>query len=116
VPDGAVFNVAPGGGGHVVAQFHITDALFMGLTRTGARLKTIDILKYAHAAYPDADEVEVQGMFPTKDAYGNDDPNTVVVDVVYDQSTLNKINFDGMDSDRIWDIRDGGTVHPDMQS
>jgi hypothetical protein len=115
-PQGVVFHTEPGSGGdNVFAEFHITDGLFMALTKTMARQQTIEILRYAHETYPDARQVTVQGMFSTKDAYGNSDPNTIVLNVSYLKSTIDKINFDGMDSDRIWEIRDSGMVHPELQ-
>jgi hypothetical protein len=38
-----------------------------------------------------------------------------VLNVSYLKSTLDKINFDGIDTDKIWEIRDSGMVHPDLQ-
>lgn len=56
----------------------------------------------------------MQGRFPTKDAYGNSE-NSIVLNVFYTRATLDKINFDGIDNDTIWAIRDGGFVHPELQ-
>ena len=38
-----------------------------------------------------------------------------MLNVFYTRETLDKINFAGIDNDKIWDIRDGGMVHPDLQ-
>ena len=81
------------------------------MIKDGARLDTIDILKYARATYPDASAVNVQGTFPMTDPYGNTATH-VAIDLTYSRETLNKINFDGVTKTSIWDIRDSGSVLP----
>jgi hypothetical protein len=98
----------------VTARFAIHDNFTEGLIKDGARFETIDILKYAKATYPDASEVNVQGSFPMKDQYGNTSTE-VVVNITYLRSTLDKINFDGVSKDRIWEIRDSGFIAPAFQ-
>jgi hypothetical protein len=49
-----------------------------------------------------------------KDAYGNTSTD-VVVNIPYLMSTIDQINFEGVDKDRIWEIRDFGFVHPEIQ-
>jgi hypothetical protein len=113
-PD-ATFSMPPGPQGDaVLAVFDIGDNFTSGLRRTGAQMHTVDILEYAAEMYPNASQVTIQGMFPTKDAYGNSS-NSRVPNVTYLRSTLDKINFAGVDSDRIWGIRDSGTIHPELQ-
>jgi hypothetical protein len=109
------FHIEPGTDGDVVrAKFRIHDGFTKGLIRFGAQEDTVSILKYAHSAYPNASEVVVEGTFPMTDASGN---TTIepILNVSYTQATLSKINFSGIDPERIWDIRDGGTIHPDLQ-
>ena len=114
-PEGVRFQTQQGPLGEVVvADFDIGDAMFMYLTRFGARSKTKDILLWVKNKYPQASSVEVQGRFPTKDAYGNSQ-NSIVLDVFYTRATLDKINFEGIDNDKIWAVRDGGTIHPELQ-
>ncbi|MFD7247930.1 hypothetical protein ACFV6Y_39035 [Streptomyces massasporeus] len=114
-PDGVNFHTEPGSQGEVLfAQFDISDNLTKGFIRRGAQYKTVEILKYADQAYPNVSKVFVQGSFPTTDAYGNTS-NGMILNAGYDRSTLDKINFDGIDSGKIWEIRDGGMVHPDLQ-
>lgn len=98
----------------VTARFAIHDNFTEGMIKDGARFATIDILKYAKATYPDASEVNVQGTFPMKDQYGNTSTE-VVVNVTYLRSTLDKINFAGVDKDQIWEIRDSGFIAPAFQ-
>ncbi|KLO42369.1 hypothetical protein ABW17_12015 [Mycobacterium nebraskense] len=114
-PDGVTFTVAPGPNGDVVdARFAIRDNYTEQMIKDGARLDTIDILRYATATYPDASAVNVQGTFPMTDPYGNTATH-VAIDLTYSRATLNKINFDGISKASIWEIRDSGTVLPAFQ-
>ncbi|OSC32112.1 hypothetical protein B8W69_03230 [Mycobacterium vulneris] len=115
-PEGVAFTTAPGPNGDVVnARFAIRDNYTEQLIKDGARLDTIDILKYAKATYPDASAVNVQGTFPMTDPYGNTSTQ-VAIDLTYSWATLNKINFDGISKASIWEIRDSGNVLPAFES
>jgi len=110
-PD-ASFTTSPGlDGPEVTATFDIGDNLTEGLIKAGARFETIEILEYAKAEYPDASQVTVRGSFPMVDQYGNTSTD-VVVDVTYLRSTIYKINFDGIDKDKIWEVADSGYIAP----
>ncbi|MGZ4585657.1 MAG: DUF2510 domain-containing protein [Mycobacterium sp.] len=114
-PDGVTFTTAPGPNGDVVdARFAIRDNYTEQMIKDGARLDTIDILRFARATYPDASAVNVQGTFPMTDPYGNTSTQ-VAIDLTYSRATLNKINFDGVSKNSIWEIRDSGTVLPAFQ-
>ncbi len=114
-PEGVTFSVAPGPNGDVVdARFAIRDNYTEQMIKDGARVDTIDILKYARVTYPDAAAVNVQGTFPMTDPYGNTSTQ-VAIDLTYSRGTLNKINFDGISKTSIWEIRDSGTVLPAFQ-
>lgn len=109
-PDGVTFATAPGPNGDVVnARFAIRDNYTEQMIKDGARLDTIDILRYARANYPDASAVNVQGTFPMTDPYGNTSTQ-VAIDLTYSRATLSKINFDGVTKNSIWEIRDSGTI------
>lgn len=111
-PDGVTFTTAPGPDGDVVnARFAIRDNYTERLIKDGARLDTINILRYARATYPAASAVNVQGTFPMTDPYGNTATH-VAIDLTYSRATLSKINFDGVTKNSIWEIRDSGTVLP----
>ena len=111
-PDGVAFSTAPGPDGDVVnARFAIRDNYTEQMIKDGARRDTIDILRYARATYPDASGVNVQGTFPMTDPYGNTSTQ-VAIDLTYSRTTLNKINFDGVTKNSIWEIRDSGSVLP----
>ena len=115
LPTNATVTTDQGPDGEVVtARFAIKDNFTNGFIKDGARFDTIDILKYANAKYPNASEVNVQGTFPMTDQYGNTKTD-VVVNITYLRSTLDKINFDGVRKDRIWEIRDFGFIAPAFQ-
>jgi hypothetical protein len=110
-PDASFTTVQGPAGQEVTAKFAISDNLTEGFIKNGARFKTIEILKYAKATYPGASQVTVQGSFPMKDAYGNTSTD-VVVNLTYLKSTIDKINFDGVDKDTIWELSDSGFIAP----
>ncbi len=114
-PSGVTFSTEPGSAGDVVfAEFEIHDNLTKGMIKRGAQMKTVEILQYARGNYPQASRVVVQGKFPMKDQYGNTSTDTIL-NAVYTRETLDKINFGGIDTDQIWEIRDSGMVHPELQ-
>ncbi|OBH36684.1 hypothetical protein A5690_07985 [Mycobacterium intracellulare] len=114
-PDGVTFTTTQGPDGEIVdARFAIRDNYTELLIKDGARLDTIDILRYARATYPDASAVNVQGTFPMTDPYGNTSTQ-VAIDLTYSRATLNKINFDGVTKNSIWEIRDSGSILPAFQ-
>jgi hypothetical protein len=111
-PDGVAFTTDPGPNGEVInARFAIRDNYNETMIKDGARRDTIDILRYARATYPDAFSVNVRGTFPMTDPYGNTSTQ-VAIDLTYSRETLNKINFDGVSKNTIWEIRDSGSVLP----
>ena len=99
----------------VVASLHVHDNLTEGMMKTGARLDTIAILKYVKSKYPNAERVEIVGTVATKDSYGNEHSDTPAFDISYTKSTLDRINLSGVDTDKIWELRDSGDVLPIIQ-
>jgi hypothetical protein len=112
---GLTFDVKPGPDGDIVtANFKIGENLTNGLTKDGARIDTMKILKYVHAAYPNLAEVHVNGSADMVDKYGNSKDEQVVT-LTYTRATLNKINWDGVDFHDMWNIADSAEVHPAFQ-
>lgn len=103
------------GGGVLFASFPIADSLTKKLISFGAKSSTLAILKSIKANVPSYVKVFVQGSFETKDSYGNS-KNSIVLNAGYLKETVDKINFDGIDISGIWDIKDDGMVHPDLDS
>ncbi|MCH9669761.1 MAG: hypothetical protein K0U76_05850 [Actinomycetia bacterium] len=113
-PAGVDFEVLPAeGGDSVFASFDVSENdVATGSARSTAQEETVTILMYARGAYPDAGRVFVMGWLPP--AEGSDEDRQVL-DAEYERETLEKINFDQIDPAQIWDMRDDGTVHPELQ-
>ncbi len=112
-PAGVEFDVLPGAGGDsVFAEFDVSENVVTGTVRTLAQDETVAILKYARGTYPDASKIFVLGWLPP--AEGSIEERQVL-DAEYRRATLEKMNFDQIDPAQIWELRDGGTVHPELQ-
>jgi hypothetical protein len=98
----------------VTARYKISDNFTEGLTKDGARINTVDILKYIKAAYPDLTEVHVFGTANMVDQYGNTSDDQVVT-LTYSRATMDKINFNNVSFKNIWNIADDSWVHPAFQ-
>lgn len=113
-PDDVEFSDPAGATGVVFAKFEVKDNFTQGMRTSGAKQRTVEILEYTKTAYPAIDRVFVQGTSDTVDAYGNENSDTVILNVGYDRATLDRINFDGVDQDRIWDLRDAGMINDNI--
>lgn len=114
-PAHANISPPPGPGVDVAtARYKISENLTGGLTKDGARIDTVDILKYIKAAYPDLTEVHVFGTADMVDKYGNTSDDQVVT-LTYSRATMDKINFNNVSFKNIWDIADDSWVHPAFQ-
>ena len=100
--------------GAMTATFDIPPSITAGFTKNAGRYKTIEVLEYSKKAYPGATQVNIVGSHPLIDAYGNT-ATEVVIDLVYSRSTIDKINFAGVDKDNIWELADSGFVVPAFQ-
>jgi len=97
----------------VTIRWAINDNLTEGMIRTGARSDAFDILGVvASAGFDDLAQVDLEGTFSMLDQYGNASED-VVVDTSYTGETVARINYDNiLVQDSIFEIADGGTVHP----
>jgi hypothetical protein len=95
----------------VTARYKIGESLTKGLTKDGARIDTENILKYIKAAYPNLTEVHVFGTADMVDQYGNTSDDQVVT-LTYSRATMDKINFNNVLFQNIWNIADDSWVHP----
>ena len=101
----------------VTVQWAINDNLTSGLRKGGARRDVVDILKAVHESGVPYESILVVGTFPLVDLLGNAS-ETPVVRAVYDQSTVEQINWDGFQSDNVYRIADGefgAIVHKDFR-
>ena len=74
-----------------------------------AKVQTHRILEVAHASFPNAPSVTVDVDLRTCDKYGNCSV-TRAAQWVYTRATLNRINWDLVKSDDIWDVADSGGI------
>ncbi|MGB0970325.1 MAG: hypothetical protein ACPGVG_05100 [Mycobacterium sp.] len=112
-PAGVEFDVLPGpGGDSVFAEFDVSQNPSTGTIRSVAQDETVAILKYARDHYPEANKVFVGGWVPATDGSIEE---RQVLDAEYERATLETINFDQIDPATIWEIRDGGTVHAELE-
>lgn len=95
-------------------HFEIEDALFKSGIKRNAERQIIEALQAAVEEYPDYQSIRVTGEFLTTDQYGNDDMSNLF-DLYYEKATVDKINFDNTHKIKIFDIHDGGKVHPDLR-
>jgi hypothetical protein len=98
------FDVQPGPDGDIVtARYKISENLTAGLTKDGARIDTVSILKYAQAAYPNLAEVDVDASADMVDTYGNTKYEQVAT-LIYTRATLDKINWENFDFKNVWNV------------
>lgn len=74
-----------------------------------AKRETVMVLNVAHTTFPNAPEVTVVVEGNMCDEYGNCSRKPAARWIYY-QSTLNRINYDNVDPDNIWNLADGGSV------
>ena len=103
-------------GEYIVLTWRINENLTEGLTKDSARLDGMKILK-AIRGVPEHDRykgVSLKGTYSLVDRLGNAAEETVIR-ANYERSTLEKINFDGIDYKVIFDVADSGSTHPAFQ-
>lgn len=74
-----------------------------------AKKETVWVLKVAHASFPNAPRVTVNVMGNMCDKYGNCSREPAAR-WIYQMTTLNRINYDNVNPDNIWDLADGGEI------
>ncbi|MGP5396024.1 hypothetical protein [Arthrobacter rhombi] len=108
--DGLEITKSSAKGKVIVAQFPVTDHMTKRMVSLDAKDDAVKILKAVRDNVPSYTKVFVQGSFATTDDYGNE-TNPMVINASYGKATVDKINFDGIDSGTIWTIRDGGKIN-----
>lgn len=99
-------------GGVITASFPIQDNFSMRLIQVGAQSATVDILRAASEHAPAKyDKVLVLGGMDMQDAYGEVTEGQKVLQAEYEKATVEKINYDNVISENIWELRDFGFVH-----
>ena len=114
--DQAEAYLEPGETGEVVfVTFDISDNFTQGLVISGAQRATFDVLEALDASDIEFSRVFIQGNLPMQDQYGNVE-DSMVLNAGYDAATVEQINYENiLVQDTIWDLRDAGMVHPELQ-
>jgi len=102
--------------GVLFIQFDIADSLTKGFTAKSAQDDTVALLEAADDSGIDFEKVFIQGYFPMTDQYGNTE-DSMILNVGYTPSIIQQINFDNPTvRDTIWDIREQGMVHQELEN
>lgn len=99
--------------GYVTIIALAKENLTNGLTLSALQLDTIDILEQA-ADIDEVDTVSFVWKLPTEDSYGND-AEAIIVKEEFERDTIDRINFDNINADKISDIADSYDVHPSFE-
>lgn len=100
-------------GGTTFVRFDIDDNFTQGLIASAAQRATCDAIEEGLEAEPETGRVAIEGSFPTMDEFGNEE-NSVILRAHYDAATIDRIDFSNCYIIDVWDLRDGGQIHPDL--
>jgi hypothetical protein len=110
----ATAGIEPGETGDIIfITFNIQDLGTNNMITNGAKNSTLDALQALAESDLDYHRIFLQGHFPMEDEYGNIE-DSMILNAGYDQSTVEQINFDNINPDNIFDLRDAGMVHPEL--
>lgn len=106
--------VVPMPGQMIQVKWAINDNLTEGLTKDGARLEGVKMLRAIQSmgglAYTD---VNLEGTYPLVDQFGNGSEQTVI-QARYSRATMDKFNFNNFDFKKVYEayVADSVMVHP----
>jgi len=100
----------------VTVVFPISDNLTRGFIISGAQGDTIDILKAVKESgwQGGTPTVIIGGTFNMVDAYGGESIDEIL-SLTYMPGTMQRVNPDGVQHDRVWQIADERFVHPELR-
>ena len=79
--------------------------------RVGAQIDIVAILEAIHESDVNFREITVFGSFPMVDKYGNSSTD-VVLKATFNRNAINKINWDTLLFDNVYDISESTWFHP----
>ncbi len=97
----------------IVIRWAIDENLTNGMTKTGARMDIVDLLKVVQKfgkKYP-VKTATFSGTYSLVDQLGNTSEDKVV-QVEYPWSTVKQINFDNFNTDNVYKVADDSFIHP----
>lgn len=95
-------------------EFEIENAFTKNGIKRNAERQTLEAIQAATERFPDYDTINVIGEFITTDQYGNEGMSSLI-DLYFEKDTVEKINFDNAHNIKIFEIHDGGKLHPDLR-
>lgn len=102
-------------GGNALVELAFNDNLTEGLTKGGAHLDTINLVKIAKKV-PGVKALHIVGTFSLKDQLGRVSEDEVA-NVTYSSDFLAAVQPDNIDPKTTWQIADGSSfVHPAFQN
>ena len=102
-------NLGTGSGKIVLVYLKGKDNLSINMIKTGMLIESCDILQYLQPR-EEMSEITIFWSFPLVDNYGNTKDETVLK-INFDKATLDKINFDNFDYNKIPDIANDCFIH-----
>lgn len=101
-------------GENVFIRFRVADNLSKGLVISGAQGDVRDLLKAVHSLGSPSAKVNIVGLMPLVDAYGNS-TDTAVITLNYSRASLQKINWDRFLASDVFRIADPAFIHREFQ-
>lgn len=110
------FTVTANPGLDIIVTWAISSNLTDGMTKDGARLEAVDILKAVREVATDYSGVRVEGTYPLVDQFGNSSEKRVVL-ASYSAETLSRFNWDQFNYKNIFEpnVADDVYLHPAFQ-
>jgi hypothetical protein len=99
------------GSANVSITFPISENLTEGMTKRGAQMDVVKILRAINSSGVDYNAIDVHGTFSMVDRFGNATEQPVVT-ARYLHQTVNRINFNNFLTENIYKIADGQRLHP----
>ena len=97
----------------IFLHWTINDNLTTNMRAAGAQIDVTNVLKIITESGIEYQSVKFWGSFAGIDQSGNQGERRVV-EVWYSKETLDKINWDRFDRFYVYEIADGGKVHPEF--
>ena len=101
-------------GSHLIIQWAINNNITEGMTRSGARIATRDILQVLSDTSLLFDTAQLIGSFPFVDRLGNS-TTMRVVNATYTSDLISQINFENFLFENSYELAESAVIHPDFQ-
>jgi hypothetical protein len=97
--------------GTLSIKWAINENLTENMTKRGAQIDVVNVLKAAHAANVPITVVRLEGSFSLVDKFGNSS-ETQVLRLTYNAATINRFNFENFLTQNVYTVADSSWIHP----